>query len=342
MLQKQINFEKAFDKAEESLNTLKEANDVFMEMNTNEGLAHRKKVLEEEAKNESEDESESSSSSSDESESEDEQETRDKPNPMLFTERRSKAQAPAEVLEGDWMKYFDDEAKCYYYWNETTQVSTYDRPEGFETRADAFSSVRNCSVVPDEHDKPKEWLSGGWKKYFCQNNQFDYYYHEDSGESSWNRPPGFETENDPFASFRAPAAGSVSKHDKPKEKMENGWCKYHDQSSNFYYYYNHESEQSTFERPLGFETESDPFASVRSKLPTAEEKIIEEVGGRWKKYLEEATDYFYYYNEGTGESTYDRPEEFRSELDPFADIRERNLASSNNFGGVGSGNLEVR
>jgi len=317
---------------DDALNTLKEAEDPRMEMSTNEGRvfdAQEKRVADAKKGEEEVDESTSDESESESSSDVDSDEKRDKPNPSLLTGRRSRAQAPAEVLEGGWVKYYDSEAGCEYYWNERTGVSTYDRPLGFSTVQDAFSSVRECTARPLAHEKPKEWMGGGWKKYFDPGEQYDYYYHGESGESTWERPPGFETEADPFASVRSPA--NVSVHDKPKEKIKGGWSKYLDESTQFYYYYNHGTGESTFDRPVGFETEADPFKEVRAKIPT-DEKVQEVIGGgTWKKYLEEATDYFYYYNETTGESTYDRPADFTTEMDPFADIRERNLARSNNF-----------
>jgi hypothetical protein len=40
----------------------------------------------------------------------------------------------------------------------------------------------------------------------------------------------------------------------------------------------------------------------------------------WGKYLDEDNNVFYYFNVDSGESTYQRPEDFRTMNDPFAAI----------------------
>ena len=49
---------------------------------------------------------------------------------------------PAEELWEGWGKYWDDESSAFYYFNVDTGVSTYDRPESFETMNDPFLGIR--------------------------------------------------------------------------------------------------------------------------------------------------------------------------------------------------------
>jgi TPR repeat protein len=61
-----------------------------------------------------------------------------------------------------------------------------------------------------------------------------------------------------------------------------------------------------------------------SQLPV---EIMSSTSAKFEKYVDPATGWPYYYNTTTGESTYDRPQNFRTEANPFASARTMEPAS---------------
>ena len=249
-----------------------------------------------------------------------------------------------------------------YYYHEESDESAYERPSGFATVADPFSSTRSTkpsaptvpagvlSVRRDEDQMPVEKLNGGWMKYVDPESGHPYYYHEESDESTYERPSGFSTVADPFgrgvrevaeineASLMPPASTlstARSESQMPVEKLNGGWVKYVDPESNHPYYYHKEKDESTYERPDGFVTVADPFKStsdegrlpvmpLASALSTARSKIqkpVEILNGGWVKYVDPESRHPYYYHEGKDESTYERPDGFSTIADPFNSAR---------------------
>jgi hypothetical protein len=67
----------------------------------------------------------------------------------------------------------------HYYHNITTGVSTFDRPSGFET-----------SRQPVTGQNPVELGQGGWAKFWDDENECEFYFHEERGASQFERPIG--------------------------------------------------------------------------------------------------------------------------------------------------------
>jgi hypothetical protein len=126
---------------------------------------------------------------------------------------------------------------------------------------------------------PNETLNDGWVKYIDPSSSWPYYYNTSTFTSTYDRPDGFSTVKDPFTIARSLlkreptkkdlSAGMLSMHrqntknKEPEEKLNGGWSKYHDDETGWYYYWNEVSCESTYDRPVGFETIVDPFAVAR-------------------------------------------------------------------------------
>ena len=275
----------------------------------------------------------------------------DKPDVDILSSLRSEHQ-PEERIAGGWIKYFDPESGYPYYFNEASNESTYDRPEGLETSNNPFATVRQdggvkmipANILSDKRDKsqlPAERIEGGWVKYIDPESGFPYYFHELSSKSTYDRPEGLETSNNPFATVRqdggvkmVPANVLSDKRDKsqlPVEKIQGGWEKFVDPESGYPYYYNAATEESTYDRPEGFETSEDPFEGERStsrpdvEILSSRRSLIEEpvelLNGGWEKFRDEESGYDYYYHEGSGVSQYERPSGFSTLNNPFSSAR---------------------
>ena len=201
-----------------------------------------------------------------------------------LTARRKADEKPKEILNDGWVRYFDEESQYHYYWNEGTQESTYDRPSGFQTVANPFATIN------------------GTKKTLV--------------------PPQLLT-------------ARRKESQKPTEKLNGGWVKYKDPDSGYDYYYHEEMNTSTYERPTDFiATVQNPFGTVngdKAQIPSGVlscrrddgQKPAEILNFGFVKYIDPETNYPYYYNEREDYSTYDRPEGFVTQIDPFATLGSR-------------------
>ncbi|GMH94269.1 hypothetical protein TrST_g13692 [Triparma strigata] len=291
----------------------------------------------------------------------------------ILNSRRSEAEEPIEVINGGWNKFMDDESGWEYWHNEKTGESTYDRPEVYETSNDPFAGAKKDAVgggegehahKPDvdilssrrsEAEQPKEVLYDGWVRYVDEESGYEYYVNSVTEESTYDRPKGYETKNDPFGGVRGkkgeeykPDVDILSSRreegERPKEFMNGGWARYLDEESGYAYYYNSSTEESTYDRPSLYETKNDPFGGVRGKRGGEEEdkpdvdilssrrgegeQPKEVMNGGWARYLDEESGYAYYYNSSTEESTYDRPSLYETKNDPFGGVRGKESKST--------------
>ncbi|GMH81538.1 hypothetical protein TL16_g08962 [Triparma laevis f. inornata] len=284
-----------------------------------------------------------------------------KPDVDILSSRRSEAEQPKEVLYNGWVRYVDEESGYEYYVNSVTEESTYDRPKGYETKNDPFGGVRGKKgeeYKPDvdilnsrrsEGEMPKEKMNGNWAR--------------QTEESTYDRPNVYETKNDPFGGARAAANGSGNGNaskpgvdilnsrrgegEMPKEKMNGGWARYLDEESGYAYYFNSQTEESTYDRPNVYETSNDPFGGVRGKeekKPDAEllnnrrgagDEPVELLTDGWEKFMDAESGHFYYYHEDTDTSTYDRPDNFVTDRNPFDSVRGQIFGGGSGAGGGG-------
>jgi len=160
-------------------------------------------------------------------------EAEDKPDVDILSSMRS-THSLMETLAGNWVKYEDEEHGAYYY-NNRTQESTYDRPEGMETSRNPFDGVREdggISLVPRKGEKGIERGNNGWEKFKDESSGADYYYNSGTDVSQYERPIGFETirggggkavEEKPDVDILSSRRSAI---EEPKEVLNGGWEKY--------------------------------------------------------------------------------------------------------------------
>ncbi|GMH48842.1 hypothetical protein TrRE_jg4174 [Triparma retinervis] len=283
----------------------------------------------------------------------------DKPPVDILSSMRSTHEVE-ETLGGDWVKYVDLEHGAYYF-NSRTEESTYDRPVGMETSRNPFGVMEDGGVrlVPKPKDadilssrrskveEPMEVGNMGWGRYKDEETGYDYYYNCKTEESTYDRPVGFETlrgmeggelQVKPDADILSSRRSAM---EEPTEVLNGGWEKYQDSESGYDYWWNADTDESTYDRPVGFETvRGNPFSSVKGNLfgggTGGEEResadilssrreadaVVEEfLNGGWVKYTDDATGHEYYWNESSQESTYERPDGFQTHQNPFGGAR---------------------
>jgi hypothetical protein len=200
---------------------------------------------------------------------------------------RNTKEKPVEVLNGGYVKYKDPASGHFYYFNAETQESTYDRPAAFiQTVADPFAAARDEGIMPAPEilssarsaaQTPDEILDSGWQKFVDPESGHPYYWNSNTDESTYDRPEGFQTNNNPFQSARGsarqtlPPASLVSSRrssNEVGEKLNGGWVKYIDPESQTPYYHHAENDESQWEKPSNFVTSYNPFGTVKSRRRT--------------------------------------------------------------------------
>lgn len=184
---------------------------------------------------------------------------------------------PAEV-KGLWEKYVDTTTGKEWFYNKETEASSYSPPPEFQSTAAGVDSSSNQQASSD------------WTKYYDDAQGVEYYYNSKTLESTFTRPAEFVTARQQQM--------SPSATDKPLASDRDGWEKYVDPESGYPYYYNSNTLESTFVRPLNFQT-------------AREGNVTIETGGNdWAKYYDLSQGVYYYYNARTFESSFTRPVEF--------------------------------
>ena len=129
----------------------------------------------------------------------------------------------------------------HYFHNLQTGVSTFDRPENFRTPGNT------PQATPRQGQSALELGQGGWAKYWDDENECDFYYHEETGVSQFERPIEY---NSPAPT---PRAGTMAVPDLQLTAAPE-WQKYYDDTAQAYYYYNSATGESTYDRPSFFST----------------------------------------------------------------------------------------
>ena len=139
-----------------------------------------------------------------------------------------------------WEKHWSDEFNMHYFYNRRTAVSTFDRPAGFAT------PQTTPAPTPRQNQQALETGTGGWQKFWDDDNESEFYFHELTGVSTYDRPPEFSTPaptpRNGQVVFDVPGGGGGE------------WARYYDDNTQNYFYYNQVSGESVFERPAGYIT----------------------------------------------------------------------------------------
>lgn len=207
---------------------------------------------------------------------------------------------------GEWTEVQDDEGRTYYY-NTKTEETSWDKPEGFGVE------VKNGDT--NEHDKEgEEWVE-------TQDEEGrTYYFNTKTEETSWDRPSALETKDSGVSPVR-PKSPFQDSEVKQEEKTipsqadsiaAEDWVEAQDDEGRTYYY-NTKTEQTTWEKPEGFDNrtkdaQASGISPARPQSPSEEDKEPL-VSGNWVEYKDEEGR-FYYYNTETQQTVWDKPAEF--------------------------------
>ncbi len=148
---------------------------------------------------------------------------------------------PVDVdTNSGWEKHWSDEFNMHYFFNRRTQVSSFDRPDGFRT------PQTTPGPTPRQNQAALEQGTGGWQKFWDDDNEVEFYFNETMGLSQYNRPPEYfspaPTPRNGQVILNAPGGGG------------GGWARYFDDNTQAYFYYHGVTGESTYERPRDYYT----------------------------------------------------------------------------------------
>ena len=194
-------------------------------------------------------------------------------------------------------KHMDDESQRPFYYNPDSGESTYQRPENFATPVptarleDPSSLSGGSSVLSANHQ------DAGWEKHWSDQWNLHYFHNINTGVSTFDRPANYQTpvptpRNDQLAI----------------EAGQGGWVKYWDDENEAEFYYHEESGMSQFERPIEYNSPAPTPRDGSQPVPD----LTLSANPTWQKYYDDAAQAYYYYDNATGESSYDRPAFFQT------------------------------
>jgi hypothetical protein len=141
-------------------------------------------------------------------------------------------------------------------------------------------------------------IESGWTKYHDEHTDRDFWQNAETGGETYDRPLEYST----------PRNGPEETKRKAKAAIDQEWVKKYDEENRSEYYYNSKTLSTSKRRPSGYVS---PRALEGSK---SEGALVSFEGGKGKsnytKQWDDTSGQEYYYNEGTGESEYERPSDY--------------------------------
>ncbi|GMH61314.1 hypothetical protein TL16_g03228 [Triparma laevis f. inornata] len=286
-----------------------------------------------------------------------------------------------------WISVIDPDSRLVYYYNHETFESSWDMPEvckgvdmelwrkaedggwvladdpvgtpsKYYPKSPGGSSPMKTPVKVQTSQEDGEWKlrrtaskvvlkEKEWVEYFDEKRGVPFYYNILSGDSTWAKPEGMllsvreELEGregkgrggwmDEIGAEEVEEEGEEEVEEEVEEKKEesedwnlkrqksvrevvttSGWSKYKDPSTNATFYFNERSGESRWEPPEEF---ASPTAGGDEEWEEKRQGSVRKKGvGDWVQYEDPSNgDQPFWHNVKTGESTWERPEDFETD-----------------------------
>lgn len=251
---------------------------------------------------------------------------------------------PHEVIEyesnhmPEWVLLYDPSHKKHYFFNNLTFESAWDRPESYFTpRNNSAEFLKNISLNPEvkaalciqmawrkrqarallrikKATSDSSHAHNGWISETDRKTGLEYYYCVETGEVTWEKPA---------------TLGGGRNNSFPEE-----WIKVWSPPDNKHYYYSNWTLETTWDRPVGYKDPPKGAAALkhfainkemkaamtiqhayRAKLAREEarrakaERHGDEAHNGWVEVHDSYSGKDYYWNKGTGEVSWEKPEE---------------------------------
>jgi len=216
----------------------------------------------------------------------------------------------------NWIETKDDEGRTYYY-NETTEETSWDRPAGFDGGKENDTDIKEepetdeaVKKEDEDEESPDTDVSGSdgdWVELQDDEGR-TYYCNEKTEETTWDRPAAMDQSKDVDAPKVETAPGTTD------DRADGAWIELQDEEG-LTYYYNEETKETTWEQPKTFVKQDDNDAGVSPVRPQSpvddqqEDDGAPVTAGDWTRYKDDEGR-FYYYNAETQQTVWDKPPGF--------------------------------
>ena len=197
------------------------------------------------------------------------------------------------AAEDGWIRELDETSGYYYYYHPLSGEYRWEEPGTVhQTESDGWLQ-ENVEQLTARSTKARE--ADDWVEYETEDGA-RYYNNETTGESSWTKPDGFDQ-----------AWVAAADRDQFEVSRTDGsqWQELTDDIGNKYYY-NSETEESTWEKPPDFE---DAWLAENQEQLTSRSLRLRDLNNEWQELIDPETQYTYYWNSSTGESRWSLPPE---------------------------------
>lgn len=196
--------------------------------------------------------------------------------------RAKRGEKAAEGGSSKWVETLDPQSGAYYYYNTETGECVWEKPadfDGVQDDSEALAQLyksRNMGGLTRGETKDAVWSE--WIEQWDADKKMTYYYNTDTGKMQWEKPRDFDlgaknrphdekvaaalkiqttfSENtlrkdveDRMEAYQMKKGGIF--YEKGKKK-KSPWVEQYDPQSGNYYYYNSETQETTWDRPENF------------------------------------------------------------------------------------------
>ncbi len=250
------------------------------------------------------------------------------------------------VLPPGWVELIDNSSGLPYYFNETENITTWEKPEVDENQDDEPNQEQMIQDEVKELEKRitedvdfSDELPSGWVEVIDEVSGLPYYYNENDDITSWEKPtppdksPDEEDtevdtnvkENEDNLTVTREAAASYPEINKETNDLPEGWVELIDESSGLPYYFNESENKTTWDKPISTSAENE------ENMPVFDDQIEEKKDGEaeridtvnetsaskqnepsslpagWTEVIDPSSGKPYYYNEVENVTTWEKP-----------------------------------
>lgn len=191
------------------------------------------------------------------------------------------------------MECWDDDAQAYYYANEATGETTWERPAVLGT-------------IPEPQDMSAALVTGvkqeGWTAYVDPETNAQYWANHETGEVVW-------------AEEEYAAEETVEERwEEEPAQAQDSWEEHWDEEAGAAYYYNRSTEEAVWEQPAGFVQSSASLTTAQSHEQGEPQESLQQ-SSTWEEHWDEEAGAAYYYNRSTEEAVWECPPDFQPQQD---------------------------